>query len=240
VGYWYPNYNGASLQVGDSYAITAMPGSGCEFIYWLSGTNPPLTVLTNGTTLQFVMESNLVLQAYFLDLTPPTIQITEPTSGLQVGNANYLVTGTASDNVAVSNVLYSLNGAGWSQAVTVDNWSDWTAPVTLIPGNNTLQAYAVDTSGNVSPISTVVFDYVPSAILTVATNGDGSISPNYNGQSLPIGSTFNMTAKPAKSFTFTDWTDGLGNVLTNHPRLNLPWRQTSHWLLTFMTPSRPA
>ena len=54
VGTLSPNYNGALLQVGSSYAITATPGTGFAFINWTGGTNLPLTVLTNGPTLQFV------------------------------------------------------------------------------------------------------------------------------------------------------------------------------------------
>ena len=59
----------------------------------------------------------------------------------------FTVTGKAGDNVAVGAVYYSLNGSGWTAATTGNNWTNWTANLTLTPGTNTVQAYAVDTSG---------------------------------------------------------------------------------------------
>ncbi len=54
-----PNLNGAFLELGKSYTVTAVPGQNYFFSRWSGGidsTNPVLT---------FVMESNLVLQANF-------------------------------------------------------------------------------------------------------------------------------------------------------------------------------
>ncbi len=55
-----PNYNGKTLQVGRSYAMTAQPGTGFLFAGW-SGS-----VVTNTATLRFVMQSNTVLVANFI------------------------------------------------------------------------------------------------------------------------------------------------------------------------------
>ena len=117
-----------------------------------------------------------------------------------MSNATYTVTGNAGDNVAVSNVLYQLNNTGWNPATPANQWTNWTAPVTLIQGSNTIQAYAVDTSGNVSTTNTVIFDYIVSAVLTVNTNGSGTVSPNYNGGWLQIGQNYAMTAKAGNGF----------------------------------------
>ena len=203
-----PNYNGALLQIGKSYSITATPGTGFAFTSWTGGANRPLTVLTNGTTVTFLMVSNLMLQANFVDVTKPTSSITNVTAGMNVSNASFTVKGTAGDNVAVSNVFYSLNNTGWSIAVTGNNWSNWTAVVTLTPGTNIIQAFAVDTSGNISATNTLNFVYVASATLTVSTNGLGSLNPNYNGASLQIGKGYSITASPATGFKFTNWTGG--------------------------------
>ena len=54
------------------------------------------------------------------------------------------VSGTASDNVQVSNVRYLLNGLAWSNAATVNAWTNRLATVNLMAGTNSLQAYAVD------------------------------------------------------------------------------------------------
>ena len=101
-------------------------------------------MLTNGPTVQFEMASNLILQANFVALTKPTISITNVPAGLSVSNAAFTVKGKAGDNWQVANVFYSLNNGSWSNAVTGNNWTNWSAAVTLVPGTNTIAAYAVD------------------------------------------------------------------------------------------------
>jgi alpha-tubulin suppressor-like RCC1 family protein len=207
-----PNYNGALLQIGQNYSMTATAASGFAFVNWTGSTT------TNGATLQFTMASNLTFTANFVDVTKPTLTISSPTSGQQISNAVFTVTGTATDNVAVSNVLYSLNNAAWADAVTANNWVNWTAAVNLIAGNNTIRAYAVDTSGNISATNSVSFVAVLSSVLTVHTNGNGTVSPNYNGVLLQIGNTYSITATAGTGFMFTNWTGGTGlplGVLTN-------------------------
>ena len=113
------------------------------------------------------------------DLTKPTLSIKTPTAGEKVNTAMFTVTGKASDLVAVESVFYNLNNTGWNLADTTNKWATWIAPVNLMPGANTILAYAVDTSGNVSLTSTVKFVYVVSAELTVRTNGGGTIAPHY-------------------------------------------------------------
>ena len=209
-----PNYNGAMLQIGKGYSMTATAGSGFAFANWTGGTNLPLTLVTNGTTVQFLMVTNLMLQANFVDATRPTLSITNVTAGMSVSNAPFTVKGTAGDNVAVSNVVYSLNHTGWSNAVTGNNWTNWASPVTLLAGTNTIAAYAVDTSGNVSTTNTLNFVYVVSATLTVSTNGLGSLNPNYSGALLQIGKNYLITATAGTGFTFTNWSGGTNLPLT--------------------------
>ena len=130
------NYNGASLQIpdintiaayavdgggnvsvtntvsfmrGTSYSMTAKAATGFVFTNWTGGTNLPLTILTNGPTIQFLMASNLMLQANFVDLTKPTLSITNVTAGKAVSTAAFTVKGKAGDNWQLANVFYSLN-----------------------------------------------------------------------------------------------------------------------------------
>ena len=152
----------------------------------------------------------------FMDTTPPTAAIVSPTAGLLVSSAAFTVTGTAGDNAGVSNVSYQLNHSGWSVAPTANRWTNWTAAVTLTPGTNTLQAYAVDTSGNVSTTNNVAFVYVLNAVLTVHTNGNGTVNPNYNQALLQIGQNYSMTATAGTGFALFNWT---GSQTTNGPTL---------------------
>ena len=204
-----PNYNGASLQIGTNYSITASPGTGFNFTNWSGGTNSQaLTWLTNGTTVQFLMVSNLILQANFVDVSKPVLNITNLASGQQVSNAQFVVKGTAGDNWAVSNVWVELNTNGWFQAGSTNGYTNWTASVLLPAGTNTVQAYAVDTTGNLSATNSVTFQYVVSAPLTVQTLGVGTVSPNYSNAVLAINQNYWLSASPGNGFNFTNWSGG--------------------------------
>ena len=232
VGFLSTNYNGASLQVGNSYSITATAGTSFVFTNWTGGTNLPLSVLTNGPTVQFVMETNLMLQANFVDTKKPTISITNVPAGLSVSNAAFMVKGTASDNWQVTNVFYSLNSGSWSNAVTVNNWSNWTAAVTLTPGTNTIAAYAMDPVGDASLTANVNLFFVVTNQLQVRMTGLGTISPNYSNAWLEIGRNYSITSAPASGFKFTNWvtsTNWIGGATTT--KTNLPFMMASNLTL---------
>src|SRR5208282_2339370 len=213
-----PNYSNAWLEIGRNYSITSTPASGFVFTNWVVSTNWIGGAITTKTNLTFMMASNLTLQVNFADTNKPTLSITNLVSGQRVSNAVFTVMGTAGDNWQVSNVVCQLNGGGWSNGVTANVWTNWTAAVNLIPGTNTIAAYAVDTSGNVSTINSVSFQYVASATLQVQVSGQGSVSPNYNNSLLAIGQSYSMTATAGTGFVFTNWTGGTNLplvVLTN-------------------------
>ncbi|MGD0251935.1 MAG: Ig-like domain-containing protein, partial [Verrucomicrobiota bacterium] len=170
-----PNYtNGTLLAINENYTMTANASSGFAFTNWTDGS---ANLLTNHATLQFTMVTNLALRANFVDVAKPRVSIVTPTSNQQWTNGGFTVTGKAGDNVAVGTVYYSLNGSGWTAAMTGNNWTNWTASVTLTPGTNTVQAYAVDTSGNLSTTNKVTFAYktAPNSLagLMGSVNEDG-------------------------------------------------------------------
>jgi hypothetical protein len=196
------------LQIGATYLLTAATNAGAGFAFtnWTGGTNGTAAVLTNGTALQFVMQSNLVLQANFVDVQPPVVAITSPVSGQRWSNAVFTATGTAGDNVQVSNVAIQLNGGAWSNALAANNWTNWTAALNLVPGTNTLWAYAVDTSGNHSSTGSVSMDFVVTNQLLVRATGLGTIAPDYSNAWLEIGRNYSMTATAMKGgFVFAHW-----------------------------------
>ena len=246
VGSINPNDNGASLQIGTTYLLTATAGPGFAFTNWTGGTSLPLSVLTNGPALQFTMQSNLVLQANFVDTNKPVLAITNITAGMLVSNAAFTVMGWATDNVAVASVFVSLSNSvintGYALATTANNWANWSTNVTLTPGTNTLRAYAVDTSGNISATNSVSLDYILSAVLTVRTNGVGSINPNDNGASLQIGTTYSLTATAGTGFAFTNWTGGTSlplSVLTNGPALQFTMQSNLVLQANFVDTNKP-
>jgi len=52
--------------------------------------------------------------------------------------------------------------------------------------------------------------------LTVQINGTGTVSPNFNGQLMTIGSTYTMTAAPGSGYVFSQWT---GSLYSTAPKL---------------------
>ena len=196
-----PNYNGQGLQLGTRYSMTATAKAGSKFTSWTSNLLPA----TNAATITFTMASNLMLYANFLDITPPTNTVTSPVNGQVVTNSTYTIQGVASDNVAVAQVWYEANSNGWQLATGTNNWS---GSVTLSAGTNVLRAFALDTAGNASPTNTLRVLYAQTGILTLQTNGLGSIS-NIAGTYV-IGQTYSLTAAAAAGFTFTNWTASTG------------------------------
>ena len=214
-----PNYNQALLQIGKNYSITATPGTGFIFANWTGGTSLPLGWLTNGATVTFLMQSNLVLQANFVETSKPTLNVTNLTAGQQVSNAAFTVKGTTGDNWGVSNVVCQVNGGGWNSATNINNWTNWAAGVWLVPGTNVFQAYAVNLGGNSSTTNSVSFQYVVTNQLQVRMAGLGTLSPNYSNAWLNVGQNYNMTATPGSGFVFTNWTistNWIGGSITNN------------------------
>ena len=216
-----PNYtNGTRLAVNENYSLTASPAASFAFANWTDGSGK---LLTNGNTLRFTMAPSLSLRANFTDGTAPTLSFVSPTLNQQWGNPTFTVTGKAADNVAVANVFYSLNNGSWVNATTANGWTNWSGSLTLTPGTNTVRAYAVDSSANCSATNSVSFEYVVWMPVTLQIYGQGlpnpksgSLSPNYtNGTQLAVNENYSLTASPAASFAFANWTDGSGKILTN-------------------------
>jgi hypothetical protein len=188
-----PNYSNAWLEIGRNYSITSAPASGFVFTNWLISTNWIGGAFVTGTNLQFMMQSNLTLQATFLDVTKPMLTITAPTANQKMTNALATVIGTAADNWQVSNVWYQLNGGAWSMGTTTNSFTNWTSPLlTLLAGTNSLNAYALDLAGNISTTNSVSFVSsnafklqmsfaLAQPLTTTGLNFSLQISPGLNG-----------------------------------------------------------
>ncbi len=231
-----PSYNGARLQLGANYALTATAAAGFKFTGWLDAEGQ---VVTNSPALKFLMTSNLAFTANFADIAKPTNAILAPLANQRWSNAVFTVAGKASDNVGVANVFYSLNGADWTPTTNTTGWSNWTAGVTLTPGTNLIQTYAMDGAGNLSTTNRVSLVYIVSAPLIVRTNGRGSISPTYNGARLQVGANYTLTAIAATGFKFTGWTDGDGLLLTNRAALTFMMASNLAFTANFVDVTKP-
>jgi hypothetical protein len=96
------------------------------------------------------------------DVKLPKNKIIYPRNGKDVPYSIISVTGAAKDNAGVVSVWYRLNAGEWKMAASYDNWTNWTAlNLDLLPGQNTVQAFALDAAGNVSATNTVKFNSTP-------------------------------------------------------------------------------
>jgi hypothetical protein len=159
------------------------------------------------------------------ETVPPKVAITSPTNPGQLwSNAVFCLTGTAQDNVAVSNVWCQLNNGGWETATGTTNW---TKCVTLTPGTNFCRIYAEDASANHSLVATGSVRYVVSDRLGVQATGPCTMSPNYSNAVLEIGKTYTNAVTPGKGFVFSNWVGTvMGNVVlvSNAPKLTFIMR----------------
>jgi cyclophilin family peptidyl-prolyl cis-trans isomerase len=231
-----PNLNNALLPFGTNYTLTATPASGFTFVNWTG------TFSTNKAALIFTMTNSPVLTATFADATAPTVAITNVTGGQQVTTNILTVLGTAHDNWQVANVLYSLNGAGWTNATTINTWTNWAASVVLSGGTNTFAAYAVDPNGEASLTNKVSFQNVVTNLLTVRSVGLGTISPNYSNALLQIGRNYTMTATPATGFAVTNWTlstNFTGGTVTNNATVQFMMASNLTLQVTFAETTKP-
>jgi len=136
------------------------------------GTNAMDSV--NGNTLfapfdtYFVTSTNIVA-----DLTPPGVALNFPINGSTVSGTT-LVSGTASDNVAVTKVEVNVDSGTWSTASGTTSWSFSLNTQNLLNGQHTIFARATDISGNLSSVPSVtvrVFN-VPGSYLARISAGD--------------------------------------------------------------------
>ena len=109
--------NGASLNIGQNYTITATPGSNYLFTNWTSGTNPSplMTYYPGGTNLTFMMYSNMVLQANFV--TNPFLALAGsynglfyPADGVTEASSGYITVIVLSNSAGTYHATLRLDG----------------------------------------------------------------------------------------------------------------------------------
>lgn len=147
------------------------------------------------------------------DRARPSLAITTPRPNSRTSNAVTLVEGKATDKARVAQVFYQMNENPWETATGTTNWQ---ASVELIPGTNLFRAYAIDPSRNVSTTNLVQLIFVVTSPLDLSVSGEGSVSPDLDGQLLEVGRAYTVTASPARGWLFSNW---VGVVESTLPKL---------------------
>ena len=185
--------NGATLPV--------LPGNHLVGFKPVPGWNTPASQALNLTNYL----SNPLSAAYTpFETNAPSLTITfpSPTNRLSYHYPLLTVAGTAHDGLAVARVWCRLNQEGW---IAANGTSNWTALVTLLPGTNTISAFAVNPSGVVSGKKSVTAVFAPGARLSLTAAGTGRVSPNLDGQILLVGQPYTLVATPGTGWVFSHW-----------------------------------
>jgi len=118
-----------------------------------------------------------------IDVTPPTVAISNPANGANLTASSTTVSGTARDPGSpasgVAAVEVRLNGGSWSNAIGT---SSWTRNVTLLPCSNTIEARSRDKAGNYSTIASKLVTFTPS---NTVPNTPTNVSPPNGAAGLP-------------------------------------------------------
>ncbi len=215
---------------GSSRVVRASANPGFAFVNWTEGGE----VVSRLANYTFTVKTNRNLAANFTDVGKPTLTITAPRASQLVSNAQFVVVGKASDNLQVSQICCQLNSNSWVQgAGIIPNWS---LPVTLVPGTNLIQAYAIDTTGNRSITNAIKVVYVLAAPLDVQVIGRGTVTPVCNNSFYQIGRQLQITATAATGFKFVNWT---GSLTTTSPTLRFAMASNLTFTATFVDSARP-
>jgi len=155
------NPNQATYAYGTVVQLTATPDSGWTFSSWsgdLSGSQNPKTI---------TMDGNKAVTAHFVDAMAPQISgVTRATSNPLDTNPSYgwvNVSGTVTDNVAVSQVVLKIHtpSGSWNNVSMTSRTSGkyyYRSPTAFyVTGNYSYYIWAVDASNNANSSSSVAF-----------------------------------------------------------------------------------
>jgi len=88
------------------------------------------------------------------DVAPPTLLVQTPTNGAVI-SGNLIITGTATDNLAVAKVELRLDGNAWFTGSGTSAWSAALNSSNFLNGPHQISTRATDTTGNISSTNTI-------------------------------------------------------------------------------------
>jgi len=139
------------------------------------------------------------------DTTVPVVSITSPTNGATV-TADFALTATASDNVAVTSLIFYIDGAYYGPGSGSSPYSVNVSASSYSNGSHALAAVARDAAGNVATSTiNLTFAAIPAGTISAALNDPTPASSLVVSNSVPKVASFKFTALN-DSFTITELT----------------------------------
>jgi len=163
---------------------------------------------TRSTLLSATQTITLQPLSMTTDTVKPKLEIKAPDSNSRVLIPQLTLTGTAEDNIGLVRVEYKLGSEDWQTAIGTKQWS---APISLAPGENNVLVRAVDVAGNFSAEEKRVFRRIVMTPVTLVTTGEGKVTPDLRREQLEVGNTYTISAEPAEGWLFTGWTGSVTN-----------------------------
>lgn len=159
---------------GDTVTFTAS-GAGLPGLTMMTVrlTNSALDAVSgNALYSPYEMRFKTAATSYH-DTVPPAITLATPTNAAIIAG-NLVISGTATDNIAVQTVEVRLDNGSWSAATGTTSWSYSLNTSNLLNGPHVIAARATDTSGNISPTNTanVRFINVPGGYVQRVSGGN--------------------------------------------------------------------
>lgn len=160
----------------------------------------------------------------------PSVNIAEPIGNLRTETASIAFTGTASDDTEVARVFIDTPKGRFAAA----GRTDWTANLELTPGTNKITIRSIDWSGNQSAAATrTVFYSVPRTV-SLEIQGDGTVAGLTDGQTLELGVTYKLVARPKSRGFFNGWR---GDVFSNSRTYYFTMREGVTNIIATFTPT---
>jgi hypothetical protein len=165
---WSNNRGGSGFSSGTtSWSVPSVPLQGGSNVITVTAQDAAGNKGTDVLTVNYTAP----------DTTVPTIAITGPTSSSSytATSSTFAISGTAADNVGITQVAWSNDRGGSGAATGTGSWS--VAAITLQSGSNVVTVTARDAAGNqASDVLTVTYNPPDATVPTIGITGPTSSS----------------------------------------------------------------
>ena len=151
---------------GSLIQLTAQSTNHWQFVRWM-GLND--SSMETNVTITIKMDTNKPIAALFQDITPPTIQITNPKPGTN-DNENVILTGTATDNDTITSLIWEKDGVLMG-ATPIAAGAFKVPGILLHRGTNTFKVTAFDDATNRGSAEVTVYWQPLRSLIIEGTNG---------------------------------------------------------------------
>lgn len=160
-------------------------------------------------------DQTVVLSRVGTTVTPPVtngpqVTLTSPGGGSSFeAPADVDITASATASTGIARIDFFANNNSIGSATLAPYSVHWSG---VAAGSYTITAVATDNGGRhttSSAVTVTVNSPAPgTSVLSVQVNGNGTVQPNRDGQTLQVGARYSMTAVPAAGNLFAGWTGG--------------------------------